>query len=230
VSGGAPRFAAFLAAAALLAAALSACGGGDDSTSSGSNATTSRGDEPKATARGNDSPARSGGEGSAKPKGAGGSGPDVNAPPLRVSGGGSAQFRAKGGDNSIQNFGEEADESELELAAEALHGFFVARAEEDWAGACSFLSATMRRQLEQLASRLKGTDGKDCASVLHAFTAPLPSSVRRESTVVDAGSLRDDGEQAFLIYRGADKTVYAMPMKEEDGAWKVGLLSATPLG
>jgi hypothetical protein len=154
----------------------------------------------------------------------------VNAASLQVSGGGSAQFRVKGGDNSIQEFGEEQDESELELAAKALHGFFVARAEEDWSGACSFLSVTMRRQLEQLGSRLNGTGGKDCASALHAFTRPLPSAVRRESTVIDAGSLRDDGQQAFLIYRGADKTVYAMPMKEEDGAWKVGLLSPTPLG
>ena len=29
--------------------------------------------------------------------------------------------------------------------------------------------------------------------------------------MVDAGSLRTEGEQAFLIYRGAEGTVYAMP-------------------
>lgn len=88
----------------------------------------------------------------------------------------------------------------------------------------------MVRQLEQLASRSPGLKGEGCAAILHAFTRPLPASVRRETTLVDAGSLRTEGEQSFLIYRGEGGTVYAMPMKQEGDGWKVTLLSATPLG
>jgi hypothetical protein len=57
----------------------------------------------------------------------------------------------------------------------------------------------------------------------------VPPSVVREIARIDAVSLRHEGERAFLIYRGDKGTVYAIPMGQEDGAWKVGGLSATPI-
>lgn len=147
--------------------------------------------------------------------------------PLVVSGGGAEQFRVKGGDNSIQEFGEESDESELEAAAETVHDFYVARATGSWEEACSYTSASLREQLEQLA---KKSSVKGCGPFLEAFTSELSASQWREITQIDAGSLRRDGEQGFLIYTGADaKTIYAMPLVEEDGEWKVTALSASPL-
>lgn len=218
---------------AVLAIWLLASCGGSDSTTGGSTSTPgAAGGGERSTGQGG-AKASPGGEGkggggggSAKSKPSGGQSPV--ATPLEVSGGGSAPFRTKGGDNSIQNFGEESDESELREAAEALHGFYVARAEEDWGRACSYLSKEMASQLTQLASRLK-EPGKGCGDALHALTRPLPASVRRETTVVDARSLRHEGEQAFLIYYGAEKTPEAMPMKPEGGAWKVGGLAPIPL-
>jgi hypothetical protein len=150
--------------------------------------------------------------------------------PLKVSGGGSEQFRAKGGDNSIQEFGEESGESELQEAAEAVHGFFVARAEGEWAEACEHLSKAMTEQLEQLAASSTALKDKRCASFLESFTARLSASEWRETTTVDAGSLREDGEQSFLIYYGPKKEVFAMPLQLEDGEFKVGALSGNPLG
>jgi len=150
--------------------------------------------------------------------------------PLKVSGGGSEQFVVKGGDNSIQEYGEEKDESELEEAAEAVHSFFVARATGDWEKACGYLSKTMTEQLEQLAASSTTLKDKGCASFLEAFTTKLSAATWRELTTVDAGSLRQEDEQAFLIYYGSDKSVYAMPLKVEDGQFKVGALSGNPLG
>jgi hypothetical protein len=150
--------------------------------------------------------------------------------PLEVSGGGAEQFVVKGGDNSIQEFGEESGESELEEAAEAVHGFFVARATGDWESACGYLSKAMTEQLEQLAASSTSLEDRGCASFLQAFTSKLSASTWREVTTVDAGSLRLEGEQAFLIYYGPDKTVYAMPLAVEDGSFRVGALSGNPLG
>jgi hypothetical protein len=150
--------------------------------------------------------------------------------PLEVSGGGAEQFRVKGGDNSIQEFGEESDESELQEAAETVHSFFVARATGDWKGACSYLSKSMSAQLEQLAKNSTELEDKSCASFLESFTGKLTASEWRETTTVDAGSLRTEDEQAFLIYYGPDKTVYAMPLADEDGTFKVGGLAGNPLG
>lgn len=150
--------------------------------------------------------------------------------PLKVSGGGSAQFRTKGGDNSIQEFGGESAESELQEAAEVVHGFYVSRAAQEWSKACSYLAKSNIEQLEQLANQSAQSQGADCATVLKAFTRPLPASVEREITTVDAGSLRRDGEQGFLIYYGAGHVKYAMPLRYEDGSWKVAALSGTTLG
>lgn len=232
MTGVGTRGIAALAAAAFVVALLAACGGSNSSTSSSTSAESTSGGGPahEENAKGSQDGNRAKQQNTSDGKGSSGAESGEVSTPLKVSGGGSAQFRSKGGDNSIQEFGEESDESELEEAAEALHGFYVARAEEDWGRACSYLSSSMVTQLEQLAKQSPQLKGKDCAALLHAFTRPLPAAVRRETTLVDAGSLRSEGEQSFLIYRGEGGTVYAMPMKNEDGQWKVGLLAATPLG
>ncbi len=223
---------AVVAAAILVAGLLGACGDSGSTSSSSTSVTTT----------GQNGGGDSGGQGGSKDSQGGSqagsqdgrkskeSGSDDVATPLTVSGGGSEQFRVKGGDNSIQEYGEETDESELQDAAEAVHGFYIARAEEDWAKACTYLAKSMVAQLEQLAGQSPQLKDKGCAVVLKAFTRPLPASVRRETTVVDAGSLRREDERGFLIYYDAEKKPYAMALEDEDGAWKLTLLSATPLG
>ncbi|HEY0392364.1 MAG TPA: hypothetical protein VGC63_11695 [Solirubrobacterales bacterium] len=239
---GGTRLIAVLAATAFVALLLVACGGsGSGSGDSGSttNETSaadngSGGGTEGENDAGNGGPAHGGGSPDDSGKGSSGSTGFTAAEvetPLKVSGGGSAQFRTKGGDNSIQEYGEEKGESELQEAAEAVHGFFVARATGEWAKACDYLSKSMSEQLEQLAASSTELADKGCASFLEAFTGKLSASAWRETTALDAGSLRQEGEQAFLIYYGEPhKTAYAMPLKVEDGEFKVGALSGDALG
>jgi hypothetical protein len=242
---------ATLAAAVLAAALLAACGSsGSDSNSTaagGANSSTAAGADTRAGAQESSSesaPKKSGPQEQSNGQGqnggqskqapthqsSGGSGRKDVETPLKVSGGGSGQFRTKGGDNSIQEFGNESGESELQEAAEVVHGFYVSRAAEEWDQACSYLAKANIEQLEKLADQSAKSKGADCATVLKAFTRPLPASVEREITTVDAGSLRREGEQGFLIYYGAGYVKYAMPLREEDGSWKVTALSGTTLG
>lgn len=222
-----------LVAAALAALLLTACGG-SDSSNSGSESTAA-----EASTQNGGSQSSGGGQsnGSAesrpqeRQKNKGGDGDkhftkaEVSVP-LKVSGGGSDQFIIKEGDNSIQEFGEELSESELEEAAMAVHDFYVARAVGAWADACSRMSRILREQLEQLASK---SNVKGCAPFLEAFTSPLPAATWREVTTVNAASLRREDDHGFLIYTGANEIVYAMPLKEEEGEWKVTGLFATEL-
>ncbi len=218
-------------AALLSVAALAACGGSDSGSGSSQ---TGEGTETTPQGSGGE-PGRNGGETPNKPSGQGdedggsGSGASGPASPLKVSGGGSAQFRVKGGDNSIQEFGEESDEGELEEAATVLHDFYVARVRSEWQRACSKLSDVVVGQLRALASQAKQGIGKGCAAILGGISPSLPASVARESTIVDAGSLRVEGDRGFLIYRGAEGTVYAINMALEDDSWKVGALAGVPL-
>jgi hypothetical protein len=225
---------AALAAAILVAAVLLACGDSGSGTSSSANSTGTAAPAPAPERSGTETGSNGSGGGGSQTKKSGGSGESQSpaggeTAPLKVSGGGSKQFRVKEGDNSIQDFGEESDEAELEEAATSLHDFYVARAEEDWPTACAHLSKAVAQQLEQLASRSGKLAGKGCARILSALTPPLPPKVQRELTIVDAGSLRTEEGRAFLIYRGAEGTDYAISMAQEGGAWKVGALAATPL-
>jgi hypothetical protein len=235
------RLLATLVAAALAAVLLSACGGSDSDSSSESGSTVA-GPEAKTKERAEaakkeqeaegkgSSQKQAGGEAGNSEGGGGGSSKESATAPLKVSGGGSGQFRAKGGDNSIQNYGEEGSESELQEVAEIVHSFYVARVEEKWEEACSYLAKSNIESLEELASQSPQLKGKGCAQILAAFTQPVSASVGRELTTVDAGSFRHDAEQGFLVYYGPEHTIYSMPMLNEGGAWQVGALSGSAIG
>jgi hypothetical protein len=193
--------------ASLLALTLAACGGGGSSTSTSSSSEASTPQAKTAT------------KSAAHALG-----------PLRVSGGGSAQFKVSGGDNSIQEYGSEAGESELRQAAAALHAFYVARVGEEWGRACSYLAKSTAGGLQQLAASSQRLRGKGCGGALDALTKPLSPSLQRETTTVDAAALRHEGEQAFLIYTAPPgRIVYAMPLSLEGGEWKLGALSGAEL-
>jgi len=219
------KFAAVLAVVVLLAGGGAACG--DEDGSAGS-ATTS----PPAS-QGSDSDSATttrddrdnGGDG--EPEGS--ASPDSSARATSPdSGGGSAQFRSPGGDNSVQSFGEEADDADREEAAEVVRGYLEARAGGDWAKACSYLSAPMLKTLQAFASRSENLKGKGCSAILAAFLGKLPAAARAELTAVDVGSLRVEGDQGFVLYHGAEKTDYFMPLLDEGGAWKIAGLVPVP--
>jgi hypothetical protein len=151
---------------------------------------------------------------------------DFQPKPHQDSGGGAAQFRVEGGDNSVQEYGAEAPESELRQAAADLHGFLDARAERNWAAACAYLSAEAKRSF----AGMPGAAAQGCAASLAALAGQISTSALREAAVADVGSLRAEGDQGFLLYRGAPKgTVYAIKMVREAGRWMVASLSGVPL-
>jgi hypothetical protein len=146
------------------------------------------------------------------------------------SGGGSQQFRTKGGDNSVQEFGEEADEPEFEAAAVALHNFLDARAEGNWAAACQYMSKAIVESFEKLAAQAKEIDDTSCAGIISKLTNPAAkAAMKAEAEKANVGSLRTEGDRSFVIYTGIKGTILAMPMASEDGEWKVASLAGTPL-
>jgi hypothetical protein len=140
---------------------------------------------------------------------------------------GSDQFRDET-DSAILDFGQEGSESDLDQGTEVVQDFLASRAAEDWADACARLSRSMLDKIEHLATSATELEDKSCPSFLAAFTR-LSAEERRESRIVDAGSLREQGRKSFLIYYGAGDAVYAMPLNREGGGWKVASLSPEQL-
>lgn len=226
---------------ALLAIGLAACGDGDDPAST-TTAASPKGDQGQTNGKstGGDSAGKSQQDGKgSKPgsddetsNGSEDSGNLGNFVPKqhKDSGGGSEQFRVKGGDNSVQEFGEEADSSELDEAATALHNFLDARAVGDWTAACTYLDSGTIESLKQLAAQSDALSGASCGEILGKLTnqAALPE-LRKEAERADVGSLRIEDGRAFIIYRGLEDAIVGIPMANEDGSWKVAGLGGTPL-
>lgn len=222
--------------ALLLAGALGACGGGDDSTSG--TAASQEKDQgtqfssgfPKAsTAKNGASGAGSQASRESNGQSAGGNAADFTPKQHQDKGGGAAQYQVKGGDNSVQEFGQEAGGSDFEAAATALHNFLDARAEGNWAAACQYMSKSTVESFEQLAAQTKSSD-KSCGAILAQITNPAAKqSMVEEAVKADIGSMRTEGDRAFLIYTAGGKTVLAVSMANEGGQWKVASLAGTPL-
>jgi hypothetical protein len=232
---GVPKTLVAALAALLLAAGLAACGSGDSSSSTAAEAgaqAQSGGKPSDAAAKqggATDKEDKSGGEGQSGGS-AGGSASDFVPKHHHDSGGGSEQFKVKGGDNSVQEFGAEADTSELDAAAAALHDFLDARAEGNWAAACHYMSKSVTESFEKLAAQGGAKGSPSCAATLEKLINPNAEELMKaEAAKANVGSLRIEGEHAFVIYTGAEGAVLAMPMANEGGVWKVAGLAGTPL-
>ena len=222
-----------LALVALLAMVVASCGGDDDSPST--EATTTGQESGKTPDGGGDKErpsSQSGSDDSSGDSSADESADNSGGASTKQhddSGGGSDQFRVKGDDNSVQEFGSEASEPEFDEAAAAVHGFFDARVRGDWETACSYLAKDVSKSLVELTGNSEELQGEDCAGIMEALSQGAPQSAFKAAAVADIGSLRVEGERAFVLYRGSGGTVFAMPMQNEGGSWKLGSLAGTPI-
>lgn len=107
-----------------------------------------------------------------------------------------------------------------------MHAFLDARAARNWAAACAYLSAETKHGFAQLAT---GAKPATCPAALAGLSGKVLTATLREAAIADVGSLRSEGEQAFLIYHGAQGVTYAIPVSREGGAWKIASLTGTPL-
>jgi hypothetical protein len=132
-----------------------------------------------------------------------------------------------GGDNSVQEYGVEADTSERREASIALQAYLNAREREDWSTACSLLAKKPTEQLEKLSGGKAG-----CVEVLAATGKGAPSMPG--SVIGEVLSLRGggdiSGDPSYLIFTGPPgNTLFSMPMYLEGRTWKVGLAQPSEL-
>jgi hypothetical protein len=214
------------------AATLAACGGDDESTT-GAPAAETTAQAPGGTG-GQDgggeagSNGNGGGEGSQNGSGSqnGGSSGQGSAP---VEGERSAAFRTPGGDNSIQEFGEEGDSSDRSEATAGIDALYRAIASGNWAEVCAkYLSAKNLEQIELLAEKAPQIKGKSCAEILGGLNQ-LAGAESPDKPDGGVAALRIEGDTAFAIWRGRDGKGYALPLTLENGEWKLTALAPTPL-
>lgn len=193
-------------------------GGGED----GGNGSASGGNGSASGGNGGDAPSGDAGLGGA-------SGGPSKDPVPSLKGERSYSFSHVGGDNSIQEYGDEAGGGERAEATEAVLALFRAMESGDWSEVCAkYLSAANLEQLKLLSEKSKDAQGKGCAELIGGFTQNIPGRTP-DSPKDSIASMRVEDGVGFAIYRGIDDKGYAIPMKLEGGVWKLTALAPTPL-
>jgi hypothetical protein len=227
----------------LIVAALAGCGGGSSSTDATTatagpavaeaGRTVSEAPPNRAVTKAKpkrNGEARRAARQSAQPANAAPSAPPTDPAPLPNEGTAAVAPgvpTVKGGDNSIQRYGTEASSGERVRAAATAAAYLRANAAGDWGRSCSYLEASLRVHLEQVASRQLGGEA-GCAKAMAALVA-VPASTLRRAADIDAISMRISGDHGFLIYRDGAGAAANLPMVLEGGQWKVSSLSGIEL-
>lgn len=137
---------------------------------------------------------------------------------------------AKGGDNSIQEFGVEASSSERIEATRVIKDYLDARAAGDWTRACARISFGLREEFLRFgeASTQRGQP-PSCEDALQDLTVEVPERALRIAADIRVLSMRAKGSSALLIYRNGENTPFSFPVAREGGEWKVAALDGSPL-
>jgi hypothetical protein len=206
----------------------SQAGGGDDGQGGGGD-----GGDPNGGSGGDGDNGSGGGQ--ADKEGAGSADIDFSGPPVRhdhpepVDGQRSDGFRTPGGDNSIQEYGEEQDAEERAAAMKPIVALYRALESGDWTTVCNtHLSKPNLEQIKLLAEKSPQIEGSDCAAVLGGLnqTTGMRGPDTPDGEIV---AFRTEGDTGFALWWGIDGKGYAMALKSEDGAWKLTALAPTPL-
>lgn len=139
---------------------------------------------------------------------------------------------AKGGDNSIQEYGIEATSSARVDATRTLQAYLDARATREWARACAHLSTSIKEEVLRFLSGAAKSDSSeppDCAEIMRRLSARVPQSALRKAASIRVLSMRIEAEQAFLIYKGGEGVPLAIPMAREQGEWRVAAIDGSAL-
>jgi len=130
-----------------------------------------------------------------------------------------ASFISAKGKNKIPRFGQEAGSDDREAASAVLQQNQDARAARDWQGQCDTLTVALVKEYEKRAKFYKA--GKTCAQGLGFEAKEAPAAVLANTMTGPVDVLRIDGDRAYALYHGPKGVNYAMPMRLEDGEWRV---------
>jgi hypothetical protein len=129
----------------------------------------------------------------------------------------SKQFLKPKGNNKIAEFGSEASVEERETASKVVEESLKAREDADFATQCETLSLKGIKEIPGTKTRA------ECPKALKSFAEPLSETkkARKDTLSGPIDAMRVKGEKGYALYHGTDKKNYAVPLEEEDGAWKV---------
>jgi len=212
-----------LVAGLAIAIAVAGCGSSSNSTTGSTSAgtqqtTTPGGSKPTTTPQSGSQGANAEKQGSSS----GGTGEEF--------GKGDPYSAPKGGDNSIQTYGDEASGGEKAAVTSAMFAFFRALAAKDYAKVCAGVSEKTREGVEQFM-KLQHKEGS-CPSILESIIGASPGGAQEAKKAANGsvGHVRVGEGNAFILFTPAGGKPSYFVMKQEGGQWKAtGFNAGAPL-
>jgi hypothetical protein len=102
----------------------------------------------------------------------------------------------------------------------------MAMASRHYAAACARLSNSVRHSVIDLAG---GQRGVDCRRVLPGLFSPQVYAAMRGQARAMVETARLEGDRAFVTFHAPGARLYELPLVDENGKWRVGLLTASIL-
>jgi len=132
----------------------------------------------------------------------------------------SREFVIPGGDNTIQYFGREGSETEREEASTVVESWDRARAARKWEVDCRYLSRPYTDIIVTDAEGVSNGKATTCVQAL-AFFGSVASGGSDATTTGPIDSLRLTRGTGYAQYHGRNGIDWIVPLKKEDGEWKV---------
>jgi hypothetical protein len=159
--------------------------------------------------------------------GCGGGGSDSTTPAAGSAQTGTGQAGAV--QAVIENFGEQAGPADRAAMGRVAQEFLRARADGDWARACSLLAPAVVDNLRRLVSQNAQLKNKGCPDLVQAAIPIVPAKTIASAKRIEVSGARIEGDNGWVFYRDERGTSFAIPVAREGNLWKARAIVSTPL-
>jgi len=133
----------------------------------------------------------------------------------------------EGGEESIEEFGTEASESEKDTVLVAEQAYLRALAESDFGRACSLASRAAVASLQRVVPPSARPVG--CAEIMGRLLSARAPNVAREQLGGEVVRVRVEGDRSFVVFHAPGARLFVFPMVREQDGWKVSTLTSSIL-
>ena len=131
----------------------------------------------------------------------------------------------QGGEEQVEKYGSEAQGSVKGEVLAAEQSYLSAIATKSYGKACAGLAPAVTGSLQKM---VKGGDA-GCGAILPKLLSPSTAAVARRQLQGEVVRVRIEGKQAFVIFHAPGARLWALPLSNQGGGWKVATLAPTVL-
>jgi hypothetical protein len=125
---------------------------------------------------------------------------------------------------SIRSFGDQASPADRAAAATVVQEFQRARANGEWAKACSLMAPSLVHNLRLFVSTAPQLKNRGCPELVQAVTATISAKRLPSAGRIQVTGVRTADGHGFVFYRDVRGSRWALPVARDDSAWKVAAL------